>query len=43
MNYVNAHAASSPGEDIKEYQALVHCFDKNREVINHAITVFTSV
>ncbi|XP_022932787.1 3-oxoacyl-[acyl-carrier-protein] synthase II, chloroplastic-like [Cucurbita moschata] len=32
VNYVNAHAASSPGEDIKEYQALVHCFDKNREL-----------
>lgn len=41
VNYVNAHATSSPAEDVKEYQALVHCFGKNREVFEHATTVFT--
>lgn len=30
VNYVNAHATSSLAEDVKEYQALVHCFGKNR-------------
>lgn len=32
VNYVNAHATSSLAEDVKEYQALVHCFGKNREL-----------
>lgn len=34
VNYVNAHATSSPAEDVKEYEALIHCFGKNREVFN---------
>lgn len=43
VNYVNAHATSSPAEDVKEYEALVQCFGKNREVFNHAITFSTYV
>ncbi|KAJ6759615.1 3-OXOACYL-[ACYL-CARRIER-PROTEIN] SYNTHASE II CHLOROPLASTIC [Salix koriyanagi] len=26
VNYVNAHATSTPAGDLKEYQALMHCF-----------------
>ena len=33
VNYINAHATSTPAGDIKEYQALLHCFGKNPEVI----------
>lgn len=34
VNYINAHATSTPAGDIKEYQALVHCFGQNQEVDN---------
>ncbi|KAH9804781.1 3-oxoacyl-(acyl-carrier-protein) synthase II [Citrus sinensis] len=30
VNYINAHATSTPAGDIKEYQALIHCFGQNR-------------
>lgn len=33
MNYINAHATSTPAGDLKEYQALIHCFGQNREVL----------
>ena len=33
VNYINAHATSTPAGDIKEYKALVHCFGENPEVI----------
>ncbi|KAG5225516.1 hypothetical protein IMY05_018G0048500 [Salix suchowensis] len=29
VNYVNAHATSTPAGDLKEYQALMHCFGQN--------------
>ncbi|KAJ3673192.1 hypothetical protein LUZ60_006566 [Juncus effusus] len=29
INYINAHATSTPSGDLKEYQALVHCFGQN--------------
>ncbi|KAL3532732.1 hypothetical protein ACH5RR_006253 [Cinchona calisaya] len=32
VNYINAHATSTPAGDLKEYQALVHCFGQNREL-----------
>ncbi|XVE70748.1 hypothetical protein DITRI_Ditri10aG0095900 [Diplodiscus trichospermus] len=32
INYINAHATSTPAGDIKEYQALLHCFGKNPEL-----------
>lgn len=32
VNYVNAHATSTPAGDLKEYQALIHCFGQNPEV-----------
>ncbi|KAJ7956019.1 3-oxoacyl-[acyl-carrier-protein] synthase [Quillaja saponaria] len=32
VNYINAHATSTPAGDLKEYQALLHCFGKNREL-----------
>uniref|UniRef100_Q9ZTG5 beta-ketoacyl-[acyl-carrier-protein] synthase I n=1 Tax=Cuphea avigera var. pulcherrima TaxID=83566 RepID=Q9ZTG5_9MYRT len=32
VNYINAHATSTPAGDIKEYQALIHCFGQNREL-----------
>ena len=35
VNYINAHATSTPAGDIKEYQALLHCFGKNSDVILH--------
>lgn len=34
INYINAHATSTPTGDIKEYQALLHCFGDNPEVIS---------
>lgn len=33
VNYINAHATSTPAGDIKEYNALVHCFGNNPEVM----------
>ncbi|KAK4266061.1 hypothetical protein QN277_027034 [Acacia crassicarpa] len=32
VNYVNAHATSTPAGDLKEYQALLHCFGQNPEL-----------
>lgn len=32
VNYINAHATSTPAGDLKEYQALIHCFGQNPEV-----------
>ncbi|XP_062148335.1 3-oxoacyl-[acyl-carrier-protein] synthase II, chloroplastic [Alnus glutinosa] len=32
VNYINAHATSTPAGDMKEYQALIHCFGQNPEL-----------
>lgn len=32
VNYISAHATSTPTGDLAEYQALVRCFGKNPEV-----------
>ncbi|XP_076933350.1 3-oxoacyl-[acyl-carrier-protein] synthase II, chloroplastic-like [Bidens hawaiensis] len=32
VNYVNAHATSTQAGDIKEYQAIMHCFGQNQEL-----------
>ncbi|KAL3623565.1 Protein TRANSPORT INHIBITOR RESPONSE 1 [Castilleja foliolosa] len=32
VNYINAHATSTQAGDLKEYQALLHCFGQNPEV-----------
>ncbi|RYR77293.1 hypothetical protein Ahy_A01g001737 isoform B [Arachis hypogaea] len=32
VNYINAHATSTPAGDLKEFQALLHCFGQNPEV-----------
>ncbi|KAL0426756.1 UNVERIFIED_CONTAM: 3-oxoacyl-[acyl-carrier-protein] synthase II, chloroplastic [Sesamum latifolium] len=32
VNYINAHATSTPSGDLKEYQALIHCFGQNPEL-----------
>ncbi|XP_075512886.1 3-oxoacyl-[acyl-carrier-protein] synthase II, chloroplastic-like isoform X1 [Primulina tabacum] len=32
VNYINAHATSTPAGDLKEYQALIHCFGHNPEL-----------
>lgn len=32
VNFVNAHATSTPAGDLKEYQALIRCFGQNPEV-----------
>ncbi|XP_015070593.1 3-oxoacyl-[acyl-carrier-protein] synthase II, chloroplastic-like [Solanum pennellii] len=32
VNYINAHAASTPAGDLNEYQAILHCFGKNPEL-----------
>ncbi|XP_045829877.1 3-oxoacyl-[acyl-carrier-protein] synthase II, chloroplastic-like isoform X2 [Trifolium pratense] len=32
VNYINAHATSTHAGDLKEYQALIHCFGKNPEL-----------
>lgn len=34
INYINAHATSTPAGDLKEYQALVRCFGDNPEVMS---------
>ena len=37
VNYINAHATSTPSGDLKEFQALVRCFGQNPEVIQNYI------
>jgi len=32
VNYINAHATSTPAGDLKEYHALMHCFGRNSGV-----------
>ncbi|XP_048431202.1 3-oxoacyl-[acyl-carrier-protein] synthase II, chloroplastic-like [Pyrus x bretschneideri] len=32
VNYINAHATSAPAGDLKEYNALIHCFGQNPEL-----------
>ncbi|KAJ4717740.1 3-oxoacyl-[acyl-carrier-protein] synthase [Melia azedarach] len=32
VNYINAHATSTPVGDMREYQAIMHCFSKNPEL-----------
>ncbi|CAN4089147.1 unnamed protein product [Withania somnifera] len=32
VNYINAHAASTPAGDLNEYQAVLHCFGENPEL-----------
>ncbi|CAI9293135.1 unnamed protein product [Lactuca saligna] len=32
VNYINAHATSTPAGDLKEYNALLHCFGKNQDL-----------
>ncbi|KAJ0006688.1 hypothetical protein Pint_29260 [Pistacia integerrima] len=32
VNYINAHASSTPVGDLIEYQALMHCFGQNPEL-----------
>ncbi|KAM7513503.1 hypothetical protein LguiA_003086 [Lonicera macranthoides] len=32
VNYINAHATSTPAGDLKEYNALLHCFGQNQEL-----------
>ncbi|GAV70951.1 ketoacyl-synt domain-containing protein/Ketoacyl-synt_C domain-containing protein [Cephalotus follicularis] len=32
VNYINAHATSTPAGDLKEYRALIHCFGQNPEL-----------
>ncbi|KAG5116838.1 hypothetical protein JHK84_042951 [Glycine max] len=32
VNYINAHATSTPIGDLKEYKALIHCFGQNLEL-----------
>ncbi|KAG2717876.1 hypothetical protein I3760_03G194600 [Carya illinoinensis] len=32
VNYINAHATSTPAGDLKEYQALIACFGQNPEL-----------
>ncbi|KAI9119761.1 hypothetical protein K1719_009150 [Acacia pycnantha] len=32
VNYINAHAASTPSGDLKEYEAVIQCFGKNPEL-----------
>ncbi|XP_050216894.1 3-oxoacyl-[acyl-carrier-protein] synthase II, chloroplastic [Mercurialis annua] len=32
INYINAHATSTPAGDLKEYEALMHCFGQNPDL-----------
>ncbi|XP_051131877.1 3-oxoacyl-[acyl-carrier-protein] synthase II, chloroplastic-like isoform X2 [Andrographis paniculata] len=32
VNYINAHATSTPAGDLKEYEALIKCFGQNSEL-----------
>lgn len=42
VNYINAHATSTPAGDLKEYQALIHCFGQNSDV-NFISYVFITI
>lgn len=33
VNYINAHASSTPLDDLKEFEAIIRCFGQNTEVI----------
>ncbi|XP_028945148.1 3-oxoacyl-[acyl-carrier-protein] synthase II, chloroplastic-like isoform X2 [Malus domestica] len=32
VNYINVHATSTPAGDLKEYNALIHCFGQNPDL-----------
>ncbi|KAM3321232.1 3-oxoacyl-OS-acyl-carrier-protein [Capsicum chacoense] len=32
VNYINAHGTSTPAGDLREYQAILHCFGENPEL-----------
>ena len=32
VNYINAHATSTPAGDLREHNALIHCFGQNPDV-----------
>ncbi|CAH9148738.1 unnamed protein product [Cuscuta epithymum] len=32
VNYINAHACSTPEGDLREYEAIIHCFGHNPEL-----------
>ncbi|KAL2493339.1 3-oxoacyl-[acyl-carrier-protein] synthase II [Abeliophyllum distichum] len=32
VNYINAHATSTPSDDLKEYEAIIRCFGQNTEL-----------
>lgn len=38
VNYINAHASSTPAGDLREYEALIHCFRQNPEVNSDALS-----
>lgn len=35
VNYINAHAASTPAGDMNEYESIIRCFGDNPVVIKH--------
>lgn len=38
VNYINAHATSTPSGDLNEYEAIIRCFGDNSEV-NQLLTL----
>ncbi|XP_022885593.1 3-oxoacyl-[acyl-carrier-protein] synthase II, chloroplastic-like [Olea europaea var. sylvestris] len=32
VNYINAHASSTPSDDLKEFEAIIRCFGQNTEL-----------